>query len=402
MKNHEQKVSMKKTILILFTMMVILFAGKSGAVYGQAETTPEVPDGIATEEDMALCLPGIYLQTPEDCLPLGSSQILTDLAKKGLTVPLKPLPAGKPDAAYVNLDQNYAKLNLQAGVQAAFYPNLDSAAAGINAFRFLPAGNLLYIAYTQQSDVEGKHFVQVETGEWVRASPTYYSTFQGLQFSKPPSNSFGWILDQNKPSREPGYQADLTNETLVREQVVQVYDAVEADNTTWYMIGLGKWVEQRYVAVVDVMQNPPEGVTNGRWIEVNLFQQTLAVYDNNQLVFATIIATGVDPYFTQPGLFQIYEKKELETMTGAFAADKSDYYYLENVPWTMYFDQNRALHGAYWRALFGYPQSHGCVNLSVADSHWLYDWANVGDWVYVWDPSGKTPTDPSFYGKGGA
>gem|GEM_PF-5019733 len=126
---------MKKTILILFTMMVILFAGKSGAVYGQAETTPEVPDGIATEEDMALCLPGIYLQTPEDCLPLGSSQILTDLAKKGLTVPLKPLPAGKPDAAYVNLDQNYAKLNLQAGVQAAFYPNLDSAAAGISVGR---------------------------------------------------------------------------------------------------------------------------------------------------------------------------------------------------------------------------------------------------------------------------
>ncbi|NMB61228.1 MAG: L,D-transpeptidase [Chloroflexi bacterium] len=391
--------AMKKLILILLTVMTITFAGKSAAVYAQAEITPEIP---AVNNDMALCLPGIYLETPDDCLPLGSSQILTDLARKGLTVPLKPLPASKPSADYVNLDQNYAKLNLQPGVQAAFYPNLDSAVAGINAFRFLPAGDLLYIAYTYQSDVGGKHFVQVENGEWVRASPTYYSTFQGLHFSKTPSNSFGWILDQNKPSREPGYQADLVNETLVREQIVQVYDAVEAGNTTWYMIGLGKWVEQRYIAVVNVMPSPPDGVINGRWIEVNLYQQTLAVYDNNQLVFATIIATGVDPYFTQPGLFQIYEKKELETMTGAFAADKSDYYYLESVPWTMYFDQNRALHGAYWRALFGYPQSHGCVNLSVGDSHWLYDWANVGDWVYVWDPSGKTPTDPSFYGQGGA
>jgi len=351
---------------------------------------------------MALCLPGIYLEDPEDCLPLGSSQILTDLARKGLTVPLKPLPAGKPDTNYVNLDQNYAKLNLQTGVKAAFYPNLDSAVAGINAFRFLPAGNLLYIAYAHQSDVGGKHFVQMETGEWVRASPTYYSPFQGLLFSKAPSNSFGWILDQNNPSREAGYQAETINENLVREQIVQVYDAVEADNTTWYMIGLGKWVEQRYIAVVNVMQAPPDGVTNGRWIEVNLEQQTLVVYDNNQIVFATIIATGVDPYFTQPGLSQIYEKKDLETMTGAFAADKSDYYYLENVPWTMYFDQNRALHGAYWRALFGYPQSHGCVNLSVGDSHWIYDWAQVGDWVYVWDPSGQTPTDPSFYGQGGA
>jgi len=153
---------------------------------------------------------------------------------------------------------------------------------------------------------------------------------------------------------------------------------------------------------VNIMQSPPEGVTNGRWIEVNLYQQTLAVYENNQIVFATLIATGADPYFTKPGLFQIYEKKELETMTGSFAADKSDYYYLENVPWTMYFDENRALHGAYWRALFGYTQSHGCVNLSVGDAHWLYNWAQVGDWVYVWDPSGATPTDPAFYTQGGA
>ena len=87
--------------------------------------------------------------------------------------------------------------------------------------------------------------------------------------------------------------------------------------------------------------------------EVNLYEQTLSVYDQNQLVFATLIATGAEPYFTQPGLHQIYLKKELETMTGAFEADKSDYYYLADVPWTMYYDGARALHGAYWRAVYG-------------------------------------------------
>ena len=80
----------------------------------------------------------------------------------------------------------------------------------------------------------------------------------------------------------------------------------------------------------------------------------------------------------------------------------SNFYYLENVPWTMYFDKARALHGAYWRARMGYPQSHGCVNLTPGDAHWLFDWAKIGDWVYVHDPSGQTPTDPSFYGNGGA
>lgn len=393
-----KKVSMKKSKILIAVMSTLFFLGSVNAVSAQSGVVP-APGG---DDDAALCLPGVYLEQPQDCLPLGTSEILTDLAKKGLSVPLQPLPAVKPDGSLVNLDQKYAKLNLQEGVQAAFYPNLDSAVAGINAFRFLPPGELLYIAYTHQSDVNGGHYVQVETGEWVRASPTNYSTFQGLQFNETPANNFGWILDQNSPRREPGYQADVISETLTREQLVQVYDQVEMDKTVWYMIGLGKWVEQRYIGIVDVMDAPPEGVTNGRWIEVNLEQQTLAVYDNNQIVFATLIATGVDPYFTQPGLFQIYEKKELETMTGSFAAGKTDYYYLENVPWTMYFDQSRALHGAYWRALFGYTQSHGCVNLSVADSHWLYNWAQVGEWVYVWDPSGETPTDPSFYGQGGA
>jgi hypothetical protein len=412
---------MKRIIKIsaLSILILILFSNVN-SVSAQSETTPtttpaatsqqpvQTPTAASTassavDEDLALCLPGVYLNEPEDCLPLGSSVILTELAKKGLTIPLKPLAAVKPDASLVNLDQKYAKLNLQEGVQAAFYPNLDSAAAGINAIRYLPAGKLLYISYTYQSDVGGKHFVAVENGEWVRASPTTYSSFQGLQFTKTPANSFGWILDTNNPRKEPGYQAETVHETLNREQLVQVYDKVEKDKTTWYMIGLGKWVEQRYIGVVDIMQSAPDAkINNGRWIAVNLYQQTLAVYDNNQLVFATLIATGADPYFTQPGTFQIYEKKELETMTGAFESGKTDYYYLENVPWTMYFDQSRALHGAYWRALFGYTQSHGCVNLSVGDSHWLYNWANVGDWVYVWDPSGETPTDPAFYTQGGA
>jgi len=113
------------------------------------------------------------------------------------------------------------------------------------------------------------------------------------------------------------------------------------------------------------------------------------------MVFATMVSSGIEPFYTRPGLFQIAQKKTSETMTGTFESDRSDFYYLEDVPWTMYFDGDRALHGAYWHSWFGYPLSHGCVNLSTGDSHWLFDWANEGDYVYVWDPSGKTPTDIS-------
>jgi lipoprotein-anchoring transpeptidase ErfK/SrfK len=183
--------------------------------------------------------------------------------------------------------------------------------------------------------------------------------------------------------------------------VVQIYAETEVDGQLWYLIGPDEWAPGEYIARVDVNTTPLAGVDGDRWIEVNLHEQTLMVYDRRELVFATIIASGFDPFWTRPGLFQVYEKHDSTPMRGAFEADLSDAYYLEDVPWTMYFDDARALHGAYWRAKMGFEQSHGCVNLTVGDAHWIYDWAQVGDWVYVWDPSGQTPTDPSLYSSGG-
>jgi len=145
---------------------------------------------------------------------------------------------------------------------------------------------------------------------------------------------------------------------------------------------------------------PPAGVKNGRWIDVDLAEQSLAVYDQGKMVYATVVATGAKPLYTRPGVFPIYKKLELETMQGERGTP--NFYYLENVPWTMYFDKARALHGAYWRARLGYPQSHGCVNLYPGDAHWLFNWAQNGDLVYVHDPTGITPIDPSYYGDGGA
>ena len=205
-----------------------------------------------------------------------------------------------------------------------------------------------------------------------------------------PSILVGEAIELTAKNRK--FLAILTPAEKTRAGVIVVHGlGVHPD---WNMIGVNQWVEARKVAVVTPNTTPPEGVTTGRWIDVNLAEQTLAVYDKYQLVFATVIASGLEPYWTRPGLFQIYQKKEIETMRNN---DPTDFYYLDNVPWTMYFDKARALHGAYWRTRFGYPQSHGCVNLSVGDAHWLFIWAQEGDWVYVHDPSGLTPTDPALY-----
>ncbi|MEO0596383.1 MAG: L,D-transpeptidase, partial [Chloroflexota bacterium] len=48
----------------------------------------------------------------------------------------------------------------------------------------------------------------------------------------------------------------------------------------------------------------------------------------------------------------------------------------EDVPWTMFFDGDIGLHGTYWHDGFGYRQSHGCVNMSILDAHWLFHWSS--------------------------
>ncbi|MBI9043872.1 MAG: L,D-transpeptidase [Anaerolineaceae bacterium] len=362
----------------------------------------ENDDGSEPYTGDVLCLPDVYLQSSTDCLPLGPSEIITSMASQGIVYPLRPVTGATPNADNNLLNIEYAKINVFPPDRAPLYTSLDDASQGGSPYRYLDPGEIIYVSYDYRSDVNGNAYIYTKSGAWMRASPTTFTTFQGLEFQDNPITSVGWIVSETKPRVSPGFNAVELNETFYRETVVPVYDIQEIDGYKWYMIGINQWVDRRNIRVLNVNTDTPQGIPTDRWIEINLYEQTLAIYENNELVFGTLAATGVDPYFTQPGVFQIYEKKDTETMSGAFAADRSDYYYLEDVPWTMYYDQKRAIHGAYWRTLFGFEQSHGCVNLSVGDARYAFDWAQVGDWVYVWDPSGETPTDPAFYTAGGA
>jgi hypothetical protein len=358
----------------------------------------------------ALCLPGIYLQAPGDCLPAGPSTYLTQMAKMGITFPITKLPANAPDPNLANVDIKYGLVRTR---NAPVYATVEDALQGkkSNAIRRIDSP-FSYISYAQDEVVDGRRFYLIDSGGWMTANDIsrigHPPLFQGLTFSRTPDHAFGWVLTflSNGPvesKRTPGYaNDDYTGRQFNNQQVVQVYGSQNVDGSDWYLVGPDEWLPHNVVARVLPNTAPPKGVTGDRWIEVNLYEQTISVYDHRQLVFATLIASGIPPFWTRPGLFKIFQKLDTTPMRGSFEADHSDAYYLEDVPWTMYFDEARALHGAYWRTQLGFAQSHGCVNLSVGDAHWLFNWANIGDWVYVWDPSGKTPTDPAQYGAGGA
>ena len=386
-----------------FSLLAFLLAGVALLLFNP--TPAAAQDSVPAEpySGQALCLPDVYLQAPTDCLALGPSQTLTDLARMGMSYPPRPLPASKPPAELAVSPVQVARINVDKDTPVNIYATLEDAVAGTNFTRQIAAGMLRYVSYIQTTEVNGKAFVMLRSGEWVRASPSGYPNLQGLAFRQTPASGFGWTLETIKPYTRAGdWNSQGDGPDIPRWSAIQVYETQLIDGMEWYRLGPDQWLPWQKARQVKVNTTPPEGVNNNRWIEVNLYDQTIAVYQDRRLVFASIVSTGVEPFYTRPGLFQIYEKKPLETMQGAFEADRSDFYYLEDVPWTMYFDQARALHGAYWNPFFGWARTHGCVNLSIGDAAWLFQWANVGDWVYVWDPSGKTPTDPSLYTAGGA
>lgn len=122
-------------------------------------------------------------------------------------------------------------------------------------------------------------------------------------------------------------------------------------------------------------QVAPEG--NGvRWIEVNLSEQRVYAWEGDVLMNSFLVSTGTWATPTVTGTFKIWHKTPLQAMSGPG-------YYLPDVPYVMYFYKDYGIHGTYWHNNFGTPMSHGCVNLTIPDSEWLYSWASYGTTVKV-------------------
>lgn len=125
----------------------------------------------------------------------------------------------------------------------------------------------------------------------------------------------------------------------------------------------------------------PFGISNNeRWIDVNLTTQSLTAYEGDTVVFSALVSSGTWDHPTVTGQFRIWLRYESQTMNGRLLGYD---YYLENVPYVMYFFEDYALHGAYWHNNFGTPMSHGCVNIHPTDAGWLYSWSSLGTLVNV-------------------
>ena len=378
-------------------LLGIVLVGVSAANASAAE---QVDAHTLTTRAGGICPLRVQLRFPGRCSSEGRAMI-TELAQRG-EYPNRPFPLGGSDPSLGALPFYYLQSRRDGGTP--LYTSLEDAIKGENAYRTVEEG-FVFFSWIQRFEQDGKVAYMIVPGVYIRSDSLSRLTppsYRGVTLTKTPSQEFAWILVQTETKRAPGTDSPTTGRTVYRFEMVWIFETQNVGGLDWYRIGPEDWIEQRRIAKVTPDPSRPEGVEADDWISIDLYEQTLAVYENGEMIYATLVSTGLDGWWTQPGVFQVYEKLEADPMQGAFTADRSDYYYLEDVPWILYFDQSRALHGAYWHNGYGYPRSHGCVNLSPADAEWLYNWAGVGTYVYVFDPTGRTPTDAELYGEGGA
>jgi lipoprotein-anchoring transpeptidase ErfK/SrfK len=217
------------------------------------------------------------------------------------------------------------------------------------------------------------------------------------------------FLDFWEATGEDGYLGNpITEQYIVDGTTYQVFErgqlAWKNGQEAW-MVPVGKLLADKYqisqepVAQGDIptysedlfIPPPPtvpgiksgvEAPANGeRWIEINLTQQYMIAWQGDVAVMETYVSTGTEQFATPPGTFYINSKVPSQTMDGVLGGED---YNVPDVPDVMYFtDRGHAIHGAYWHNNFGAPMSHGCVNVPLGTSTWLYEWASTGTRVEI-------------------
>lgn len=116
-----------------------------------------------------------------------------------------------------------------------------------------------------------------------------------------------------------------------------------------------------------------------RRIEVDLGAQMTYLFENDKVISSHAISSGLPGTPTFTGSYRVFAHTRIQDM-GCFEGAP---YCTEDVPWVTWFNGDQAFHGAYWHNNFGAVMSHGCVNVPLGTSNWLYNWAPSGTRVEI-------------------
>jgi lipoprotein-anchoring transpeptidase ErfK/SrfK len=367
--------------LFLAVLLLLLLPARHTEARAGARSHEPADGAPPLIDDGVICVSRLVRNDPHACPPYGPATTAARIAGIRLPDPLPDLAVAAVETPEGSVTPyTYAEVIKE---NAPVYGHPVEASYGLPPKRRLGVG-YIWVSLQGKTTYEGRDYYQINANEFVPAEDLRLnrpSTFQGVALAQQPERPFAWILRAVQPRVTPGGDINGGAPTTYRYQLVQIFATEHRGDQVWYLIGPDQWINQVYVGKVERAVLPAGVSAGAAWIDINLFEQTLAAYVGDRLVYATLVSSGLPGWNTPPGLFQVWQKVKAGRMSGADG--RPDYYFLEDVPWTLYFNQDVALHGAYWHDGFGYRHSHGCVNLAPLDARWLFEWAPEVVWVRV-------------------
>jgi hypothetical protein len=197
-----------------------------------------------------------------------------------------------------------------------------------------------------------------------------YSEWQGVALSAADRLPFAWVTPRSaKVYDQPKGTAV---EQLPRRTRVDVLEEVLEGKHRWVRIADARWMRADQLNEVRRIPRPEGAGSDERWIDIDLGEQVVVAYVREQPVFATLTSSGRPPNRTPRGNYPVWGRASAVTMKSQDYDDKP--YYVNRVPWVVFFQAHNALHAAYWHDRFGTVKSHGCANLSPKDARYLFEW----------------------------
>ena len=188
----------------------------------------------------------------------------------------------------------------------------------------------------------------------------------------PPPGQFSW---------QPGYPSELQSfwdsGAATGLMVKGAIMAFESDNGLTMDGVAGPQVWATLLHDVSVGQNNPNGYTYAIASEGN--PETLTIWHNGQLVQHSLANTGIPASPTAIGTSPVYLRYRNQIMRGT---NPDGTKYADPVQFVAYFYGGEAVH-YFPRATYGWPQSLGCVELTLSDAAHAWPYLTYGTLVTV-------------------
>lgn len=303
------------------------------------------------------CATGVWYET-SDSLYICEANVEPSPASPGPRVDDLPTNGNR-------LPQRYAFIKFD-GTRAYAHPSDYFRNDYVEAF-----GKSFGIVVTGEQVYQGVEFVRTRRHLWVERGSVHFvdgSAFRGERIRRGQRMNVAWV--SVRPAKVFDRPKGRALRTLVRHSVVHVRTTTGA----WIELEEGGWMKSTALARPKVVPPPEDVAPTERWIDIDIERQTLVAYEGQTPVFATLVSTGRDTKEarTPLGVFRIWAKLDYSDMDDLERTDVEKNYAIQDVPWVQFFQGSYGFHAAFWHDDFGRRRSHGCINLSPADAHYLF------------------------------